>query len=280
MRVGGGGGGGGTLRVELEAEDTVTEGIGPAAMGSAQGFADGWTLRFERFLVSIGGIAVADEGGAAMAVPASWASGHQVFDLRNGSGTELFTLPSVEARRYSRVSFESRVVGGETRFAERVSMTERVGMQGASLWLTAVATRGPRTVRIDWKFREGWGYRECQGPEGRPGAGTVVREGGVTPLRLTIHGDHWVWLNLGESGGARFDAIANADTMAAPYRGDGDGTVTLEELDRVPLASVPAADGSFNPNGRPVTTLGDFMRWSTGTLGHIDGDGVCGARRL
>ena len=55
---------------------------------------------------------------------------------------------------------------------------------------------------------------------------------------------------------------------------------TLLELDAVSLVDVPARDGTFNPAGRPVTTLGDFMRASTGTNGHIDGDGICQSRPL
>ena len=184
------------------------------------------------------------------------------------------------ARRYSQVGFRNAAASAATRFSQSIPMADRAAMMGVSTWVTGVATRAGRTVRFDWQFREGWEYSGCEGPASRPGPGTVVREGGVTPLRISIHGEHYYWQSLGESGASRFDVIANADTANAPYQGNGDGLVTLDELDRVGLASIPAADGQFTPNGRPVTTLGDFMRWTTGTNAHIDGDGVCRGRRI
>lgn len=269
----------GTLQATMESEESIVDGIGPAVAGRPGGMADGWTLRYERFYINLGYFRVADEDGAAVAIPAEYAAGEQVYDLRNELGAVLFTVPAT-ARRYGQVGFRNAATGAATRFSARIPMADRAAMMGVSTWVTGVATRSGRTVRFDWQFREGWEYSGCEGPASRPGPGTVVREGGVTPLRISIHGEHYFWQSLGESGASRFDVIANADTNTAPYQGNGDGLVTLDELDRVGLASIPAADGQFTPNGRPVTTLGDFMRWTTGTNAHIDGDGVCRGRRI
>ncbi len=269
----------GTLQATLESEESIVDGIGAAVAGRPGGITDGWTVRYERFYMNLGHFRVADEDGAAVAVGPEQASGEQVYDLRGEVGTVLFVAPA-EARRFGQVGFRSAPAGATTRFSAAIPMADRAAMMGVSTWVTGVATREGRTVRFDWQFREGWEYSACEGPPSRPGPGTVVREGGVTPLRISIHGEHYFWQNLGESGASRFDAIARADTMDGPYRGDGDGIVTLAELDRVALASIPEADGRFAPNGRPVTTLGDFMRWTTGTNAHIDGDGVCRGRRI
>jgi hypothetical protein len=273
--------GGGTLRVLVEAEDTITQGI-PARMGSGEGFEDGWSLQYEFFYVNIGRVTIADAMGHQVNVPTSFATGERVFDLKAASQSELFTVMNVPARRYDRVSYRTPPVSATTSFADGIPADRRAAMMGFSTWIRATATKPGRTpVTIDWKFAEGYQYRDCEGPADRPGLGTVVAEGGTTTLRLTIHGDHWYWQTLGAEGSpTRFDPIANADTSTAPYRGNGDGLTTLEELDMVDLASVPAPDGHFNPSGRPVTTLGAYMRATTGTNGHIDGDGVCGSSRL
>lgn len=270
----------GTLRVLVEAEDTIVNGI-PAQMGSSsEGFEDGWSLTFERFYVNVGQVTIADSQGHQVSVPMAFASGDRVFDLKRSPQTELFTVTRVPARRYERVSYLSLPAGPTTNM-DAVPAEDRPGMMGVSTWITAVARKpGRRDIRIDWKFTDGWEYFDCQGPEDRPGPGTVIAEGGTTTLRITMHGDHWFWQRFAQEGSpTRFDPIANADTMMGPYRGNNDGQTTLEELDMVPIALVPPADGAFNVGGRDITTLGEYMRASTGTNGHIDGDGVCRSRR-
>lgn len=271
----------GTLTVVVEAEDAIVEGIPARAMGGGEGFSDGWSLTYQHLYVNVGQVALADAAGNRVAVPMDAAGGSRIYDLARGTTQEFFTVGGVPARRYDRVSYRSAPVDASAGLGPGVTADVRTTMAGASTWLQATATKGGRTIRLDWRFREGWQYSECQGPETRPGAGFVVASGGTTTLRLSLHGDHWYWQTLGQEGSpTRFDPIANADTMAAPYRGNGDNAVTLEELDLVNLADVPTVDGVFNPAGRPVTTLGAYMRASTGTNGHIDGDGVCSSRAL
>lgn len=270
---------GGTLVVSVEAESTVLGGIPAAsAQNGGEGFADGWSLAYERFYVSIGAVRVAASAGDAVTVPAD-AQGDRVFDLRASGPHVLFSADDVAAHRYDQVSFRSVPAGAATTFEDTIPSDDRAAMNGVSTWITATATRGTERIRIDWKFDRGFEYRDCEGPTDRPGLGTVVASGGTTSLRITIHGDHWYWQALGVEGSpTRFDAIAHADGNTLPYRGNGDGETTLDELGVVLLADIPATDGTYDPAGRPVTTLADFMRWTTGTNGHIDGDGVCASR--
>jgi hypothetical protein len=269
----------GTLSVFVEAEDTITNGI-PAASGTGEGFADGWSLAYERFYVSVGAVQItATNEGSVTAPPI--ATGDRVFDLRATGPHEFFTVTDVAARRYDQVSYRSAPVSSATTFEDTIPAADRDAMQGSSTWITAVATRGSERIRIDWKFREGFEFHDCEGPPNRPGLGTVVASGGTSTLHLSIHGDHWYWQTLGVEGSpVRFDPIAHADSTAGPYRGNADGEVTLDELAAVLLADVPAEDGVFDPAGRPVSTIAGFMRETTGTNGHIDGDGVCASRSV
>jgi hypothetical protein len=262
--------------VVVDAEEAITQGIPAREGASREGFADGWALTYTRFWVTLGRVELAASDGARVAVPAAWASGSRVVDLRAGV-QEAFTVQGVAPRRYDLVGYQSLPADGATEYPPGATQEDRRAMAGHSTWIEARATRGMRTVRLSWRFSEGWRYRACEGPETRPGRGAVVASGGSTVLALSIHGDHWWWQTLGQEGSpVRFDPIANADTAMAPYQGNGDGEVTLEECDRVGLALVPPADGVFNPLGR-ATTLGAYLRQSTGTNGHIDGDGVCAA---
>lgn len=269
----------GSLEVVVEAEGSITGGI--AAAPPTGGFADGWSIAYERFLVNVGHVSIAASQGLAAVVPAVWADGDRVFDLTSTTAHTMFLVNDTPATRYDRVSFRSVPTSAGTTFEDSISPGDRAAMLGASTWITVVAARGAERVRIDWRFADAFEYHDCEGPPDRPGSGTVVSPGARTTLRLTFHGDHWFWQSLGVEGSTvRFDPIAHADTAVPPYHGNGDGETTLEELAEVLLADVPAADGEFNPEGRPVSTLADFMRWTSGTNGHIDGDGVCVARTL
>ncbi|MEI8254240.1 MAG: hypothetical protein WCJ30_01060, partial [Deltaproteobacteria bacterium] len=271
--------GAGSLEVRVHAEESITGGL-PAAP-PAGGFEDGWSLVYERYLIDVGHVRIASSRGDAVAVPAAFSEGDRVFDLTSTAGHSMFLLSDTPALRYDRVSYRTVPASAATTFEDTVSSADRTAMLGASTWITAVATRGAERVRIDWRFTEAYEYHDCEGPPDRPGLGAVVSPGARTTLNLTIHGDHWFWQSLGVDGSpVRFDPIAHADTSLPPYRGNGDGETSRDELAAVLLADVPVADGEFNPAGRPVSTLGDFMRWTTGTNGHIDGDGVCVSRTL
>ncbi len=269
----------GSLEVRVDAEEAITGGL--SAAPPAGGFTDGWSIAYERYLVDVGHVRIASSRGDTVAVPVAFSEGDRVFDLTSTSAHPMFLVTDALAARYDRVSYRSVAATATTTFEDTIPPGDRAAMVGASTWITAVATRGAERVRIDWRFADSYEYHDCEGPPDRPGLGVVVSPGARTALHLTIHGDHWFWQSLGVDGSSvRFDPIAHADTARSPYRGNGDGVTTLDELDAVLLADVPAADGEFNPEGRPVSTLADFMRWTAGTNGHIDGDGVCVSRAL
>jgi hypothetical protein len=271
----------GALQVVVEAEGTITGGI-PAATANAQGgFADGWSLVYERYYIDLGSVHIAATQSDTVAIPSDAAQGDRVFDLTHPGTHPFFTVTNVPAHRYDQVSYRSVPASATTTFEDTIPPADQAAMIGASTWITAVATRGSESIRIDWRFTNAFEYHDCEGPPDIPGLGTVVASGGTSTLRFTIHGDHWFWQMLGVDGSpVRFDPIAHADTNTYPYRGNGDGESSLDELSAVLLADVPPADGEFNPEGRPISTIADYMRWTTGTNGHIDGDGVCASRVL
>ncbi len=102
-----------------------------------------------------------------------------------------------------------------------------------------------------------------------------MTNGGTEEVELTVHGDHLFYDDLqSEAGGPRFQALADADA-------DNDGAVTLTELDRVPLYTVPSEKGLYGTGALGnVNTLGQYVRTLARTIGHYRGEGSCNSKEV
>jgi hypothetical protein len=129
---------------------------------------------------------------------------------------------------------------------------------GIAVDFAATATRGSETKHVHWLLRQVTGYQDC---------GRKTETGASHPMRL--ESDENTTLHLGIRGielfgddespteaALRFDPFVYADTEF----GDGDGDVTLEEIDRVELnrlrGSGPYSAGSTQYVPR---TLKDYV---------------------
>ncbi|MCC6644604.1 MAG: hypothetical protein IT374_03405 [Polyangiaceae bacterium] len=252
-------------------EAYIEQGIGPDSTGEA-GFVDGWTVKFEKFLVNFGEITVRDASGAVAGAQAGTAL---VDNVRPGRKS-LFRITGLEAKAYPQVSYALVPVTPTTRpVAATDADRDEMAARGWSIWVTGAATKGGETKRFSWGFATNTALTECKAVEdGREQLGIVVRPGQTDTSELTTHGDHFFYDRLQASPDPavatrlRFDAIAAADA-------DGDGDVTLEEL-RAATLSVP----TYNPSPFAVTHLGDFITSLSRSVGHYRGEGECvvGAR--
>lgn len=258
--------GSGAARFTTWGEDYIEQGIAADPAGGA-GFVDGWSLRYDKFLVSFGEISVRDERGA---VAGSQQGAVLVDNVRQGKKT-LVELSGLDARAYTKVSYAVvPVTSATTPLAATDADRDEMAKRGLSMWVVGAATKGVVTKRFSWGFTTNTALTECKAEEdGREVSGLVVRAGQTEVVELTTHGDHFFYDRLQSSPDPaiathlRFDAIAAADA-------DGDGDVTLEELRAVPL-SVP----TYNPSPFSVTTLGDFVTALSRTVGHYRGEGEC-----
>lgn len=117
---------------------------------------------------------------------------------------------------------------------------------------------GEQSVSFDWSFGTSTTYL-CE-PDG-----LTVPAGGTATTQLTVHGDHFFYDGLEDPDAeVRGQAILDADA-------DEDGEVTLAELEAVPVAPLGYSVGQYSD----VNTLGQFVRFLTQTLGHVDGEGHC-----
>lgn len=260
----------GTVSLSIWGEDYIADRI-PPLMGTTVGFENGWTVRYTRFLVNVGDFTVAASDGTAGGALAAM----RVYDLKTTvTPFAIGRLSGVPSRRMDRVSYRigpanaASTAGNAT--ADDVTLMKTGGY---SVYVEGEGTRTGATVRFRWGFTQNVHYESCTSPD--HSAGLAVPSGGNVDAQLTIHGDHFFYDDLqSDTARLRFDAVAAAD--AAPV-GNGDGTVTLDELARVDLTTLPSSQYGGGDMGR-VRSLRDFITTISATIGHFDGEGHCQER--
>jgi hypothetical protein len=190
--------------------------------------ADGWLVRYDRQLVSIGNFGVA-EGPCE-----PYATSHyvRVLDLSRSEPqklVEMYALGTcpfiVEVREPTpEVVLGAGVVEQDVAFLRTRGSDPYVRERGIGLHLAGIATRGDQTIRFAWSIRENLVYGA-----GSCGEISFVTDGQTT---LDLHFDTAaLFSDPALTGGVvepRFDRFAAADA-------DADGEVTLDELDAVPF---------------------------------------------
>jgi len=288
-----------TLSVLLEAEDTITGGLDAGA--NVENIRDGWQVRYQKFITSIGNIEIELTGG-------SHAHAEKIYavDLTQvpASGLPLWNLDSLQAGRW-----DFNFVTASTKQAERhtsVAQADFDAMRsadatylisatltktdGRSCPPTALATPGGKpqigtapagqpcyanaSIRFNLLVPEETKYGPCE-IDGI--AGVAVTDGGAQSVTATIHGDHLFFNGFpeGDEGGVTRLAqwIADADLNL-------DGTVTQEELSRIAPSQLAELDARYQLGGSPITplaTMWDYIRAQLKTQGHMNGEGECPA---
>lgn len=204
----------------------------------AEIFEDGCSVTYDRFEVALTDVALLDGDGAEVGV----VDGEHVIDL-TGAGPHAVGSVDVPATHYA-----------TARYA--VSPSETLG--GDSVSAAGTLSCGGSSHTFDWAFDTDTTYL-CEP------ADLTIPAGGEDGTQLTIHGDHLFYDGLeNEDAVVRGKAIADADA-------DADGVVTLAELEAVSVATLGYQVGQYSE----VTNLGQFVRFLTQTLGHVDGEGHC-----
>lgn len=254
--------GSGTARIEIWGEEYIEQGI-PAAE-----FEDGWSATYSKFLVVVGDVAVADESlgeGATL-------SGLQLLDLVTPGPHDLGETAALAEGNWRNVSYRvaSFAAGTTTHSSATDADAALMEAGGYSVYVEGSSTNGTDTFTFAWGFANTTTYSDCVDVGGgQETSGILVPDGAPVSVQLTIHGDHLFYDDLA-SGDALLRAQNFADADA-----DADGEVTLAELDAVDLADLPAGAGTYGVGAGDVNTLGDFVRASTRTLGHFNGEGHC-----
>jgi hypothetical protein len=267
----------GTAKFTTWGEEYIEEGIGPDPAG-AEGFTDGWSLKYAKFLVAFHAVTVADSTGT---IGASMSGSRLVDNVRPGR-KELVTFANLDARAWDKISYQIRPAAADT---ELVGGADPADLQmmvknGYSIYVEGSATKsdgkGPAiTKTFRWGFTTATQYLDCHAEEqGKDTAGIVVANGSTDTSELTTHGDHFFYDRLQEDPSSqvptrlRFQEKADADA-------NNDGEITLEELE---AADIDAT--RYNPTPFAVTSLGGFVEALARTIGHYRGEGECSISKL
>lgn len=240
----------------------------PTKVGAETIVEDGWSIRYNKFLVNIAAVKVADAAGAVageMKTP-------KLFDHTKPGVKPVVSFPNVAAKNWTHVSYAILPATSDVDATNVTSADKELMVKnGYSVYIDAVATKGTATKKYTWGFKTNTLYGRCKGElGGKEVEGAVITNGGTDTMQLTVHGDHFYYDDLqAPEAKVRFDAIASADK-------DNDGTVTLEELATVKRAELRTADATYGAGEAPnIITLLDYVSALSRTLGHFRGEGEC-----
>lgn len=280
----------GSLVITASGEEAAEVGFPVEADGELLEFADGWSVRFDKYLAAIGRVRIATGDTTVPSNDRVGASPEDVvvFDLVQGEA-ELFRFDDLEARRWDQVSFAIVAPSASARIAGNVSDDDlaRMTEDGFSYWIEGTATKGARTVTFAWGLRNPVELSGCtDGNDERPGV--VVRRNSTTEAEITFHLEHLFWTSLGaEAEALRFDAIAAV--------ADEDGFVSLESLEAQVLTDLRDENGEplEDENGAPIVydpgqvpfasnppNLAEFLHHTTAAQAHLNGSGLCSVTAL
>lgn len=252
----------GRVEVTLWGEEFIQEEI------PARAVADGWTIRYTKFLVNVGGLTVASSAGGAGGAMRDF----RVYDLHTFTGPlKLAQLDGVSAERMDQVSYAINPAGAQSTLGNATESDLALMRTGQySIYVEGQGEKAGRVVRFRWGFSQRVAYETCHSSPTELGI-AVARDGTVT-AQITVHGDHLFYDDLQSPRAVvRFDAIANADANT-------DGEVTLDELAAVDLTTLPAMQ--YGTGSAPhVRSLRDFVTDLVATVGHFNGEGHCEERR-
>lgn len=292
----------GSLEVLLEAESTVREGI-QAGSGS-EDVADGWSVQWDNYIVSVGGTHVAFATDAELEVHDEQ---RFVVDLVKtpSAGVALWSFPSLAAGRWN-VFYElggagdtettrdasvsendyDRMVQNDLTYLIRGALVSEAGQScppankaqsGDHVPNGNVNARGepcyaaPR-VELEIAIEAEAIYGPCTVDEV---PGIAIPSGGSQTAALTLHGDHLFFNGFpeGAEGGVtrRAQWWADADLNL-------DGKVEQAELQALNASDLAEFDEGYQLGGAPngaLDSLWTYVAAQLRTQGHFQGEGEC-----
>lgn len=261
--------GDGSIDASIWGEDYIEQGIPAATSAAPEGFENGWSVRYTKFLVNVGALTLAaGDGTPGGSLPAV-----RVYDLHTLRGPlPLGTLSGLSPVRYDTVSYRMEPATAATQPANATPAdVALMRASNFSIYVEGEGTRMGTTVRFRWGFGGAVAFERCHSSETE--VGVAVPSGGVGRAQITVHGDHLFYDDLqSPDAKLRFDLIASADA-------NRDGEVTLDELAAVDLTTAPRGQYGVGSRG-DVLNLRQFVTALVATVGHFNGEGHCDERRM
>jgi hypothetical protein len=224
--------------------------------------ADGWSLTIEKALLGIGPIQLGDD--CTKYAEYSEPGYDRVLDVTREGAQKLsimYGLGRCDMDFQISPPSEDAVLGGGVGEADKAYMrtpgSDRYLVnEGVTLHLAGRATQGARSLRFAWDFRQSLFYTQCSATiDGVFEPGLDLRGGVPLSYDLLIEAEAFFRDDVARESALRFEPFARADSA----RGNGDGSVELEELAQVALSDLRAS-APYGTNGEPgVDTLADYL---------------------
>ena len=269
---GGGEADAGTVRIELHAEDSITNGL---STGSDVENTKDYAVSYSKFIVTVGNLQL----GQSTSGKHLQSETLSVVDLtRVGEqGVEIATFERVRAGQWDRFGFETATANKGVRAIEvDPGDVEQMIEHGWTYWIEGRVERTPREGGpVDFVLQTAVPtlFDNCE-LDGEPGLTVVANQ--TATGDITIHGDH-LWFNsfpTGSEGSVerRSAWLVQADT-------DGDGRVSTEDLAALDATEVFTTELGYSLDGAPpgivIDNALDFVRAQLATQGHFKGEGEC-----
>ncbi|MBU1221863.1 hypothetical protein KKF34_12830 [Myxococcota bacterium] len=277
----------GSVQFYVEPEWTIVNGIQPG--DGEEEINDGWAVEYETFFVTLGDVTVAKTGSSSVFND----DNTYVMDLKNApaGGLLVSEFNNVNAGDWDQVSYSMPFASATSQKLGTISDTDFNYMvnEGLAVRTTMVLTKtdgqtcpylveevdpaDPERpcydldeVTFDWDLPYAVEVSGCQ-TESQ--VGINIPSGGTTSVKLTLHADHHFFTAIRHTDLQRLaQPLINADLNA-------DGIVTLEELDQVPVTVFDPMVYDLSTFPQDMETLLDYVRWTTITFPHFQGDGGC-----
>lgn len=293
--------GAGTLRVILEPEDTILNGLTPG--DGVENIRDGWTVSYDKYIVALGRVAVdyatdrdmteEDERSFVVdltSVPPNGVALWKIEGLRPGRWNFGYELTggahgakpheSVEESDYDRVVDEdlTYLISGKLSKENGVSCPPPKYVEGVTLEPSGEDEAGnpcyPNpVVGFEFAVAAETSVTNCQ-LDGV--AGFAIADGTTSTEAITLHGDHPFFNGFpsGSEGG-----ITRLAQLWADADSNADGALDVAELDGQMLADLAQWDERYQLGGAPkvgdLSTLKDILIAQLKTQGHMNGEGEC-----
>ncbi|MCA9603880.1 MAG: hypothetical protein KC417_17735, partial [Myxococcales bacterium] len=213
--------GDGKLVVQLEAEDTITDGLEPGS--DEENLVDGWTVTYDKYIVALGNVQIGRGSKTRTG------DTNVVIDLTQlpTTGFNLASFDDLATGQWDRFEYELLTASDASRDSS-VSGTDYARMSDAGLtYLVAgEATKDSVAITFEFAVPAKTHFGPCEAEEGAPGF--VVVEGTDTVVAATIHGDH-LFFNGFPSGAEITERRADWIRLADEATG-GDGHVDTDDL--------------------------------------------------
>jgi len=291
----------GEVSVRVDTEDIIASGIAAGADPDLIG--DGWSVSFDRYVVSVGQTRLDDGSGEGAT------SGEVIMaDLVQigETGLELDVISGLEAGRFD-VEFQLVSEGTKRHESIPTALFERLSDEGVTYSVAGTLEKesgiscpptasveapsdrdssgendggdscfAAETISFEFEVDAEAVYGPCE-IDGVPGI--AVASGSTATAALSVHGDHLFFNGFpeGDEGGIqRLAQLADCDL-------DLNGEVSMEELEVIAPTDLHSLDDRFQLGGTPISPLesmADYVRAQLLTQVHFQGEGECPLRSI